>query len=204
MSKTKSPQEKELESLKLYHSDGGLDIIIGALMLNLGLDVLNQGSSASLFTWIPLFVYTTIKNRFTLPRLKAKNIDIDEQLARYWTRQSIVGMAIGLLLVSMFSLGDAFELKSKVVLPWNGDLHTFLFGLISAAGLLAAGWYTKYNRFYYYAAAVMGISLVSCFLLPAFIPVFISAAIILVFGFRVMSAFTHQYPDPQAPEIKKK
>ena len=70
--------------------------------------------------------------------------------------------------------------------------------------MLAAGWLTKYKRFYYYAAAVMAVSLISCFLLPPYVPIFISALITLVFGFRVMNAFTRQYPDPESMEKIKK
>lgn len=201
---SKSVSSKEDQTLKLYHSDGALDIIIGALLLNLGLDVLNQGSTISLFTWIPILVFTSIKNRFTLPRLQSKNIDIDEQQARSWTTQSAVGLAIVLLLASMFTLNDPLDLANKISLPWNGDVHILSFGLICAGGLLAAGWFTKYKRFNYYAGAVMAVSLVSCFLLPPYAPVFISALIIVVFGFRVMNAFTRQYPDPQSEDTKKK
>ncbi len=198
-----SGSSKENQALMLYHSDGALDIIIGALLLNLGLDVLNQGSSVSLFTWIPILVFTSIKNRFTLPRLASKNINIDEKQARYWTTQSAVGLAIVLLLASMFILGDPLDLQNKITLPWNGDVGVLSFGLICAAGLLAAGWLTKYNRYYYYAAAAMGVSLVSSFLLPPYAPVFICAAITLIFGFRIMNKFTREYPDPESKENLK-
>ncbi len=204
MAKSVPSKEKENQALQLYHSDGALDIIIGALLLNLGLDILNEVSSASLLTWVPIFIFTSIKNRFSMPRLDSKNMSIDERKARYWTTQSVVGLAIGLLLTSMFTLGDPLDILSKITLPWDGDVHILAFGLICAVGLLVAGWLTKYNRFNYYAAVVMGVSLICCFLLPTYAPVFISALVILIFGFRIMNAFTREYPDPQDMEFKKK
>lgn len=201
-----NPFKKEtLKAMQLYHSDGAVDIIAGSILLNFGLDFLNEAAYTSLFTWLPIILLTSIKNRYTMPRIGYETLGVDENKVKSWNTQTAAGLAIALVVISSIILGDPFGLESKLALPWEGDFRCLVFGVLGGLFLLAAAWRIPLQRFKIYAAVTFATSMICYFFLPVSAPIFISAAVILANGIRVMMSFSRQYPDPEKePEVKPK
>lgn len=192
-----SKNKKQLKAIQLYHSDGTLDIVTGTVLLNFALDVLNESESTSLFTWIPILLISSIKNRFFLPRVGYDLLGVDEKRFRNWITQTAAGVAVAILILSMMILNDPFDLQNKLSLPWEGDYRCLVFGVLGGLMLSAAAWITSLRRFYLFAAATLLISLISYFFIRVYVPILILAAVMLFIGIRVMIKFMHQYPEPE-------
>lgn len=197
MSPTIISKEEKAESMLLYHSDGGLDLIAGAVLLNFGLDILNQSPTTSLFTWIPILLLSSLKNRYSVPRIGYKALNADEKIVRSWTMQTAIGLAIGLLIISTLILSDPFNLQSTFSLPWSGDIRNLELAIVGGISMLAAAWMIPLRRFYLYAGILALSSLVSYFLLPVYAPIFITAAVMVVIGIKLTMSFGRTYPDPE-------
>ena len=194
-----SPKERE-SVMALYHSDGALDLIAGAVLLNLGLDLLNESPTTSLFTWIPVLLYSSIKNRFTLPRLSYDALKADEKIVRSWTAQTAVGLAIVLLVLGTVVVGDPLHIKTALNLPFQGNVMSLAFALLGGLAALLAAWLIPIKRFYIYAGIIFFSGIISYFFLPISVPVFLSAAVMVVVGFKLTMKFNTQYPDPDKPD----
>jgi len=203
MSKNNIFQSQKAQTMLLYHSDGALDIVAGAVLLNLGLDVINQVPTTSLFTWIPILLLTSIKRRFMLPRLGLQALGGDEKRVNNWTIQSTVGLAVGLLLISLLLLGDVFKLQQLALPAWLPNPYGLAFGLAGALCLFIGAWLIPLRRFFIYAAVSLAAGLLSGFLLPSYAAVFLLAAVMVGLGVRVMLAFMRRYPEPEKPADPK-
>jgi len=199
MAKPDSKNNKHEEAVQFYFSDGTMDIVLAATLLNFALDTVNQTSNSSLFTWIPILVYVTTKNKYFLPRVDLKKLGIDEQKVKYWTNQTSIMMGIGVLLLSTLLLADPLGLQGMITLPGRGDVRGLLLGVVCGIGFYLVARLIHLQRFVTYAAGAFAISLVSAFIFPLYVPIFAIAALILVFGFRLMKTF-----GKQNPEIPKK
>jgi len=202
MSSSINSKKEKAEVMLLYHSDGGLDLIAGAVLLNFGLDILNQTSTTSatpLFTWIPILLISSLKNRFTLPRLGFKALKTNEKIARSWTVQTAVGLAIWLLVLSTLIMSNPFGLHEKLGVIGQGDIRKLI--LAVAGGLMFAigAWIIPLQRFYIYAAILAGAAAISYFFNPisVAIPVFLTAAVMVVVGVKLTMQFGKIYPDPE-------
>ena len=209
MSPTNDPKKEKAEVMQLYHSDGGLDLIAGAILLNFGLDILNQTSATSLFTWIPILLISSLKNRFTLPRLGFKALKTNEKIARSWTVQTAVGLAIWLLIISTLILTDPFDMQAKLSVIGSGDIRNLIMAVVGGLLFAAAGWIIPLQRFYIYGGILALSSLISYFVLPVYAPVFLTAAVMVVMGVKLTIKFGNTYPDPDkdkkdTPKEKKK
>lgn len=191
-----SKVERE-EIMLLYHSDGAVDLIAGAVLANMGLDLLNNSTTASLFTWIPILLLSSIKNRYSVPRLGYQALKADDKIVRSWTAQSAIYLAIALLVIGSVVVGDPLGLQTRFAPPLQGNVLCLAFGLIAGLGTLLAAWRVPLKRFYTYAGVILVSSLVSYFFLPVYVPVFISAAVMVVQGFRLTMAFNRRYPEPE-------
>jgi hypothetical protein len=197
MSPTNDPKKEKAEVMLLYHSDGGLDLIAGAILLNFGLDILNQTSATSLFTWIPILLLSSLKNRFTLPRLGFKALKTNEKIARSWTVQTAVGLAIWLVIISTMILTDPFDMQVKLSVIGSGDIRNLIMAVVGGLMFAAAAWIIPLQRFYIYGAVLALSSLISYFALPVYAPVFLTAAVMVVMGIRLTMQFGKKYPDPE-------
>jgi hypothetical protein len=191
-----SRKERE-EVMELYHSEGGLDLIAGTVLLNLGLDLLNNSSTTSLFTWIPILLYSSIKSRYSLPRIGYDALKADEKIVRSWNAQTAVSLAIALLVLGTIIVGDPLGLQTKINLPLQGNVICLAFGLIGGLFALLAARFIPLKRLYIYAGVIFSSGLISYFFLPIQVPVFLSAIVIIVIGFRLTMAFNKKYPDPE-------
>lgn len=196
MSSSNDPKKEKAEAMLLYHSDGGLDLIAGAILLNFGLDILNQTSATSLFTWIPILLISSLKNRFTLPRLGLKALKVNEKIARSWTVQTAVGLAIWLVIISTLILTDPFDMQAKLSVIGSGDIRNLIMAVAGGLLFAAAAWIIPLQRFYIYGAVLALSSLISYFVLPVYAPVFLTAAVMVVMGIRLTMKFGNTYPDP--------
>ena len=197
MSKVELNKRDNTETQQLYHSDGGLDLVLGTVLVNLGFDVLNGAASASLFSYIPIFILYSMKSRFTVTRLGLDRLGIDERTSNYWARQLTLWTAIGLIFLSIMTLGDPLSLQEKLNLPWAGDIGCLMFAVIGGVSLFLTAWKTTLKRFKIYAAVAFASGLISYFILPLYAPMFITAAVMVVPGVKLMMEFSRQYPEPE-------
>jgi hypothetical protein len=191
------------EALFLFHQDGAVDVIAGATLLNFGFDVLGQAESTSLFTWIPILLLSSIKNKNTMPRLSPFLKEVSDRQLRTWTFVPSVMMILTLILLGILMLSDPLNL-SQAVLPLAGDLRSFVGFTILALILLVPAFWVGLKQFFIYSAVAFAIAIASFFVLPAAWGVFLTAAVMLVLGGRNMLRFTRQYPLPdlQKPDEK--
>ena len=203
MSKVDLIANNETEAFQLYHSDGALDLVLGTVLLNLGLDILSEAASASLFTYVPIIILYTMKNKFTLPRLSLERLGIDERKAKYWASQSALWSAAGLLILSTLILADPLGLGSKISLPWAGDVGCLSLAVFGGISLLFVGFKIGLKRFNIYAAVAFLAGLISYFMLPLYVPVFVTAAVMIVYGIKLMMEFSRQYPEPEEDKKDK-
>lgn len=209
MSSLDVSKNEKAEVMQLYHSDGGLDLIAGAVLLNFGLDILNKTSATSLFTWIPILLISSLKNRYTLPRLGLKALKANEKIAHSWTIQTAVGLAIWLLIISTMILLDPFDMQIKLSAIGQGDIRNLILGVVGGLLFVAAGWLIPLRRFYIYSGILALSSLISYFLAPVQVPVFLTATVMIVVGIKLTMQFGKTYPDPEkdkkdAPKANKK
>ncbi len=194
----KKPSSEEREAVMLlYHSDGSLDLVAGAVLANMGLDLLNASTTTSLFTWIPILLLSSIKNRYSVPRLGYQALKADEKIVRSWTAQSAIYLAIAVLVIGTVVVGDPLNLQTRFSPPLHGNVLCLAFGLIAGLGAALAAWLIPLKRFYVYAGVMLATSLISYFFLPIYVPVFLSAAVMVVQGFKLTMAFNRRYPDPE-------
>ncbi len=182
------------QALQLFHQDGAIDVIAGATLLNFGFDVLGQAESTSLFTWIPILLLTSLKNKNTLPKIKGYLENVTEKHLRRWTLVPSIIMVLSLVLLGIIMLGDPLDFANVSFLPASFDLSALLgFMVISIACLIPALW-IKARQFYMYSAVAFAAGLVSFFFLAPAWSVFLTAVVMLFFGGRRMVHFSREYP----------
>jgi hypothetical protein len=191
------------EAMRVFHQDGIIEIIAGAVLLNFGFDLLNQAGITSLFTYIPVILYSSMKSQITLSRLGYDSFNGNEKKVRMWNLAIAAGLVVMLTLMSMTVLGDPLHIRSSLTLPFGGNVGNLFNGLFMALGCLAAGYLIPLKRFYAYAPVPVVLCLLSFFFLPAdkplslALPVFLCALGILVPGIILMVKFTRAYPVTQ-------
>ena len=186
------------EALHLFHQDGALDIIAGATLLNFAFDVLNQGESTSLFTWVPILLYSSIKNKNTLPKISQYLKDVSDRQLRLWTVIPSVAFIITLVFLGIIMLGDPLNL-AQVALPVTGDLKSLAGFIFLALVLLIPAFWIDLKQFFFYSGVAFLAAIITFFFLPPAWSVFAIAAVMLFFGGRMMVLFSRQYtlPEPE-------
>ena len=182
------------QAMRIYHQDGIIEIITGAVLLNFGFDLLNQSRITSLFTYIPIILLTSMKNQVTISRLGYDIFGSDEKKVRFWNLAVAAGLVVMLMLMSTTVLDDPLKIRTTLILPFGGDISNLFVGTIMALACLAAGYFIPLKRFFYYAPVPFVTGLISFFFFPAYVPVFFCALAILVSGIRLMVKFTRAYP----------
>lgn len=182
------------EIMRIYHQDGIIEVITGAVLLNFGFDLLNRNSMTSLFTYIPIILLTSMKNQMTISRLGYDVLGGDEKRVRKWNLGIAAGLVITLLLLSTTVLDDPLNLRSTLTLPFGRDVGSLLAGTILALACLAAAYLIPLQRFYVYAPVAFAAGLIGFFFLSPAAVVFICAFAILVPGIKMMLKFAKAYP----------
>ena len=192
------------KALQLFHQDGIIDIISGAVLVNFGFDILNNKETTSLFTWIPIILLSSLKNKTTIPRLGYESLGGDEGQIKRWTFYPAVGMVLVLMLLGIFILGDPLDLQNTLIMPFSGNSKNLLGGTILAAACFITGLLISSKRFYIYGAVALVAGLISYFFLPIYFPFFLTAGVMIAFGTRLMVTFTRAYPlDKERKKIEK-
>jgi len=206
MAEKKNNIALKIKALQLFHQDGLIDIISGAVLLNFGLDILNKSETTSLYTWIPILLLSSLKNKTTIPRLGYDSLGGDKQQIKRWTFFPAAGMVFVMVVLGIFILGDRIDLRNANILPIPGNFQNLIGSFILAAALFAAGLLIPLTalfaaglliplkRFYIYAAVALGAGLINYFFLPIYFPFFFTAGVMLVNGARLMITFTRAYP----------
>ena len=182
------------KALQLFHQDGIIDIISGAVLVNFGFDILNNKETTSLFTWIPIILLSSLKNKTTIPRLGYESLGGDERQIKRWTFYPAVGMVLVMMLLGIFVLGDPLDLQNTLILPFSGNSKNLIGGIILAAACFITGSLISLKRFYVYGAVALVAGLISYFFLPIYFPIFLTAGVMIAYGTRLMVAFTRAYP----------
>ncbi|HUV16006.1 MAG TPA: hypothetical protein VMW28_05530 [Pelolinea sp.] len=204
MAKKKTIELTRAKAMEIFHQDGVLEIVAGAVLLNFGFDILNQGSMTSLFTYIPIVLMSSLKNQITIARIGLDSFNGDETKVRNWNLAAAVGMVITLVALSMIVLNDTLNIRAMINLPIGEELPSLLAGIILALGCLAAGLLIPLKRFLFYAAAALVIGVVSFFAFPAQVLAFVFAGVLLGNGARMMVKFSRAFPLKKDQEKKEK
>ena len=204
MAEKKNNVPLKIKALRLFHQDGIIDIISGAVLVNFGFDILNQSENTSLYTWIPILLLSSLKNKTTLPRLGYESLGGDENQIKRWTFFPAAGMVLAMVVLGIFTLGDQIDLQNTIILPFPGNSRNLISSSILAAALFIAGYLISLKRFYVYAVVALGSGLISYFSLPLYFPFFLTAGVMLAYGARLMITFTRAYPlDPERKNNEK-
>ncbi len=204
MAKKNKVVSTKAKALQLFHQDGIIDIISGAVLVNFGFDILNNKETTSLFTWIPIILLSSLKNKTTIPRLGYESLGGDEGQVKRWTFYPAAGMVIVMMLLGIFILGDPLDLQNTFILPFSGNSKNLFAGIILAAACFITGMLIPLKRYNVYGAVALVAGLISCFFLPIYFPFFLTGGIMIVYGTRLMVTFTRAYPlDEERKKIEK-
>lgn len=192
------------KALQLFHQDGIIDIIIGTVLVNFGFDTLSNNETTSLFTWIPIILLSSLKNKTTIPRLGYEALGGDKRQVNRWTFYPAVGIIITLTLFGILILGDPLDLENSLILPFSGNSKNLVGGLLLATACFLTGLLISLKRFYVYGAVALLAGLASYFYLPIYFPFFLTAGGMIANGARLMAAFIRAYPlNEESKEIEK-
>ena len=84
---------------------------IAAVLVNFGLDVYNNSDFTSLFTWLPILLFNSIKYSYTLKRIPAETFGEDGKKMRVWIFIPTLFLVIGVVVLGFAVLQDAFNLS---------------------------------------------------------------------------------------------
>ena len=194
MTDKKKVVSSKTKALQLFHQDGIIDIISGAVLMNFGFDILNNNETTSLFTWVPIILLSSLKSKTTIPRLGYESLGGDERQIKRWTFYPAVGMIIVLILLGTLILDDLLDLQNTFILPFSGDSRNLFGSIILAAACFITGLLISLKRFYVYGAVALIAGLISYFFLPLYFPFFLTAGVMIIYGTRLMITFTRAYP----------
>ena len=204
MTEKEITKESKIKALQLFNQDGIIDIISGVVLFNFGLDLLNHNETTSIFTWVPVLLISSIKNKITNQRLSLDQLGADERSIRRWTFFPTVGMILALTLFGTLILDDPFGLKNLTGLPFSGDVLSLFASLLLTLACTITGLLTGLKRFFIYAAVAFSAGLVSYFFLPIYFPFFLTSAVMTALGIRLMYTFTKAYPLKDKSESDEK
>lgn len=190
------------EMARLYHQDGIIDIIAGAVLLNFGFDILNQSATTSLFTFIPVLLVNSMKRQITLQRLESEAIGLDSAKFRRWTIYMTAGVVLMVIALGTLVLNGPLQswYESGWITQYNP--RSFAAALIPGIFALAGALLFPLRRLYIYAGFSLFAGIISFFLLPPYYPTFAMAVLMLVYGGWTMSKFMRAHPLDE-PEEKK-
>ena len=190
------------ELTQFFHQDGVFDIIAGAVLLNFGLDVVNQNPVTSLFAYLPIILYNSIKKQVFFARIDLEELGFEEKKVRMWSLYLLIGTILFMVAMGILVLSDTV---GSIALPaWlpDGDIHSLTAGVITALASTVAALFIPLKRFWVYALTALILGVVSFFFMPAYVPIFASAVAMLGWGIWLMIKFRRAYP-PKEEEGNK-
>lgn len=190
------PSSTKAEAMSAFHQDGILEIVFGAIMLNMGFDILSGSPGASLFTYIPILLMSSMKTQITITRIGYEPFNGDLAKVRKWNMYYAIGMVVILLVLSTLILGDTLNVVDANPLPFGQHPLTLLEGAVLAIACLAGALLIPLKRLYLYGALALLMGAIGLFFFPPQILAFAFALVILANGARLMIHFSKAYPLP--------
>lgn len=187
---------KNMSLLQFFHLDGMLDLVISAVLVNFGLDVYNNSDFTSLFTWLPILLFNSIKYSYTLKRIPAETFGEDGKKMRVWIFIPTLFLVIGVVILGFAVLQDAFNLSEF----GTGRLPNLASGVIVAIFCLIPAIWIPLKRFYMYIGAALAIGLINYFVLPGYAFFFAAGLVIAVLGGLRVRTFAKNYPLLETPK----
>ena len=202
MPQEKLPNKKmgPREIARFFHQDGVFEIVAGAVLLNFGLDVYNQSDTTSLFAYLPIVVYNSIKNQVFFARIDLKEFGIEGKKARMWSLSVLIGLIVALVAMSMLVLTNMVEEFPLPEFLYEGNLQALTAGVVIAVACIVAAMAIPLDRFLIYAGVAVVLGVASFFFLPAYVPVFGSAVAMLAWGINLTVKFRKAFPLPEKEE----
>jgi len=179
---------------QFFHRDGILDIIAGATLMNFAFDILGNAETTSFLSWIPIFLLPSMKRQISYPRVASKFGEEQEKRARTLTIYISLGIVIAIVLLSLIILNDRLGINQISALAFIPFKMTLATAISLALALLVPAWLLGMKQYYLYSAVVFASGIVSAFFIGAYVPVFITSAVMVVLGTRAMTAFTRENP----------
>lgn len=197
-------ESKRGKMMQIFHQDGIIDLIGGAVLLNFGFDLLNQSPMTSLFTYIPILLLSPMKMQMTIARLGYEPFNNNQKQVRMWITAAAAGMVITLMVLSLVILNESSTLTQTLTATLGANRGNISAGIILIVVFVTAALLMPLKRFLLYAAAalVVGAAAVA-FNLPVHIMVFAISVLMMVVGIRMMVKFSRAYPPDKTKSDKK-
>lgn len=198
-------ESKRARMMEIFHQDGIVDLIGGAVLLNYGFDLLNNSTVSSLFTYIPILLLTPMKMQVTIARLGYEPFNQSQKQVRQWVLAAAAVMVMTLLLLGMVVLNPL----SPIAAPLNdlfGEYGVIVgTGLVLAAVSALSAVLTPLKRYFIYTLVSLSAAIVTLILQQqVYIIVFALAAVMMALGLRLMMRFTRAYPLEPTKGSRKK
>lgn len=197
--KNVSNQRELKKKVEFFHLDGIVDIVSGAVLLNFGLDVINQSTTTSFFTYLPIVLYNSIKNEVFFGRIAEEEFNVEEQRVRKWNFSILVGTIFTVVALGMLVLGNTIHIPSWLS---GGNAPALIAGVLISFACAIAAFFIPIRRFWVYALIALLTGILAFFSFPTYVPVFASALAMIVWGTRLMVQFTKDHP--KEAETKEK
>lgn len=182
------------ENARKFHQDGIIDIITGAVLLNFGFDILNESSTTSLFTFIPIILLTSMKRQITIQRIGYDAFYGGESTVKRWMFAIAAGLVVMVAVLGILVLDGPTKLVFQSSWMHQNNIHSLVAGLVIAASSAIAAFLLPLRRLYLYSAFSLLAGLIGFFLLPAYIPVFAVSILMLGIGARLLVKFMRAFP----------
>lgn len=197
----KNPRAKMMQ---VFHQDGVIDLIAGAVLLNLGFDLLNQSSMTSLFTYIPILLMTPMKMQMTIARLGYEPFNNDQKKVRQWMTITAAVMIFTLLILGLILMNSSSSVPMWLASRLGENSSIISASVVLTIIFLAAAFQIPLKRFLLYAGVVLLIALLTMlFSWPVHMMIFAISVLMMAFGIRLMFIFSRAYPQ-ETPKKNKK
>jgi hypothetical protein len=182
------------EMAHFYHSDGVFEMIVGAVLLNFGLDVVNNNQVTSLFAYLPIILFQSIKSQVFFARINMDDLGVEEKKLRMWALYLLVGTILSLVVLGVLVLGNLIDTFALPAMLMDGNIHSLVAGVIIAIASAVAALFIPLKRFWIYTLSALVSGVISFFYFPAYVPVFFLAVLMLGLGIWQMVKFRKAYP----------
>lgn len=190
--------------MEIFHQDGIIDLIAGAVLLNFGFDLLNKSTMTSLFTYIPILLMTPMKMQMTIARLGYEPFNNNQKQVRQWMTIAAAGMVLTLLLLGFFTLDSSSTLSISLAETLGANSRIIGAAILLFVVSVVSALLIPIKRFLIYAAATLLVSVISIiFSLPVHTMIFALSILMMALGIRLMFKFSRAYPQ-EKPAGKKK
>ena len=189
------------EMAHFYHSDGVFEMIVGAVLLNFGLDIVNKKQVTSLFAYLPIILFQSIKSQVFFARINMDDLGVEEKKLRMWALYLLVGTILSLVVLGVLVLGNLIDTFALPAMLMDGNIHSLVAGVIIAIASAVAALFIPLKRFWIYTLSALVSGVISFFYFPAYVPVFFLAVLMLGLGIWQMVMFRKTYP---LKEVKAK